>query len=125
MADPFLTPYTTGAPIDLDELERLLENHPGDPVLIDCLAFRYYTDGRLEDARAQFESLLDAFPNHANSHYYLGNIHYKQGRIEDAIRFWTRLVEVAPASQVAESARRRADRARRELAKDPPGDAGA
>jgi tetratricopeptide (TPR) repeat protein len=54
-----------------------------------------YAEGRYDEAAAQFEAVL-VDHNHFESHYNLGNVRFKQGRLGEAILHYERARQLRP-----------------------------
>lgn len=57
---------------------------------------RAATEGRWADAERLFQVVLAEEPELASVWSNIGNVHLEQGRLQDALRDYTRAVELAP-----------------------------
>ncbi|MDT8368530.1 MAG: tetratricopeptide repeat protein [Longimicrobiales bacterium] len=73
----------------------------GDPEADYEAAIDLYRGGQLFGARAAFEDFLSAHPQHEFVplvHFYIGDIAYEEGRLDDAIASFERVGELFPES---------------------------
>ncbi len=78
----------------IDRLKSLLERDPTDAFLHFGLAMEYVKLGRLDDALAAFDRVLEHDPNYSAAYYHKGNTLIGLGRHEEARDVLARGVEV-------------------------------
>lgn len=78
-----------------EQVERLLKDDPRDPFLNYALAMAYESEGRSEDAIAQFRRLLAIDANHVAGYFQLGQSLAKTGAVEEARAVLTTGIDVA------------------------------
>ncbi len=77
---------------------------PADLDIRSRLAFARIGLGQVDAATAEFEAILAVDPDHADSLLAMGRLSlYLLQDIEAGVRYWERLVAVAPASAAAEA----------------------
>ncbi len=83
-------------------LEQAHNLTPGDLDIRGRLAFARIGLGDVETATSEFETILAEDPDHADSLLAMGRLSlYLHQDIEAGIRYWERLVEVAPGTPAA------------------------
>ncbi|MDT5296298.1 MAG: hypothetical protein QOJ76_3178 [Acidobacteriota bacterium] len=76
-----------GQPVEAaDELARIAREFPRDREVVRQLGQTLYGLGRLESARAAFESLLTIDPNDTGAYQFLAPLYKSEGRTEEAAR---------------------------------------
>lgn len=78
----------------IEVLKGMIAQDPGNAFARYGLAMEYFRTERLEDAAAEFETLMNSHPDYAASYYHAGRTLEKLGRIEDARAVMERGVEV-------------------------------
>ena len=68
-----------------------------------ALAFEHYQAGRLDEARALYEGILELRPDHADSLHCLGALAFRQGRFEDSVRLIIEALTHNPSNVEAEA----------------------
>ncbi len=76
--------------------ERALERDPNDAGRRNLLGAQYVEEGRLADAREQFERALRINPNHVEAHNNLASALDSMGRSADAIAHYEAAVRLRP-----------------------------
>ncbi len=56
----------------------------------------FLSQGRPDEAQAQYQRVLSLFPECADGHFGLGNLRLKQGRLDEAISEYQRAIEISP-----------------------------
>jgi len=79
--------YVSTGDVDsaLQLLNSMLEEHPGDPRILQHLGFAYMLVNRYEAAVAIYENVLESEPNNDSAHMNLAGVYEKMGDIESAI----------------------------------------
>jgi tetratricopeptide (TPR) repeat protein len=77
----------------IDALAAFIEQNPRDPFPRYALALEYKNGGRLDDARATFESLMAAHPDYTAAYLHAGNTLVALGLKEEARSIYQRGVE--------------------------------
>jgi len=60
------------------------------------LGYAYYTAGRYDEAKREFETALRLNPRYALSEYNLGLVHYQQGIWDKAIHHYGKAIQIDP-----------------------------
>jgi len=60
------------------------------------LGVAYWTQGKLEQAIAQYQKAIQIDPNFAQAHYNLGNVYKNQGQLEQAIVEYQKVIQIDP-----------------------------
>jgi tetratricopeptide (TPR) repeat protein len=68
-------------------------------------AVEMYNNGNLALAEAELESVLEAKPDHARAHYFLGLVQFNQGNSDRAVELLKRFIELAPEDPDVTSAK--------------------
>ncbi len=68
-----------------------------------ALAFERYRAGRLDEARALFEGILELRPDHADALHCLGALAFQQGRFEDSVHLIIESLTLDPSNAEAEA----------------------
>lgn len=66
-----------------------------------ALGRTYLNEGKLSEARHQYEAILKSDPNFADAHYYLGRIYSEQNDFDRAEGAYRRTIDLAPSSAKA------------------------
>jgi tetratricopeptide (TPR) repeat protein len=77
----------------LEILKTMVAQNPADSFSRYGLAMEYANSGSLEQAVAEYESLLSLNPDYAAAYYHGGQALEKLGRIEEARRMYGRGLE--------------------------------
>ena len=77
----------------IETLKGFISQRPADPFPRYALALEYKNAGRLDEARATFEELLQAHPAYTAAYLHAGNTLLALGRRDDARAVYTRGVE--------------------------------
>src|ERR1700722_38606 len=78
----------------MEILKRMLAQNPADAFARYGLAMELVKSGQLEDAVAEFTSLLEHNPNYAAGYFHGGQVLEKLGNVEQARAFYEKGVEV-------------------------------
>ncbi len=81
----------------------MLESSSGDPRAAYEKAVDLFGQGKLEEAAAAFQELIEAHPNHVDAYEAIGMVYYRMGRVDDAIEWTERLAAVDPSHAMAHS----------------------
>jgi tetratricopeptide (TPR) repeat protein len=71
-----------------------IQQKPDDPFPLYALAQEYKNAGRLDEARATFESLMAAMPDYTATYLHAGNVLLALGRGAEAAETYRRGIEV-------------------------------
>jgi len=71
-------------------LRAILQQNPADTLARYGLAMEHVRAAELEEAVAEFESLLAAVPDYLYAYYHAGQALEKLGRVDDAMRMYER-----------------------------------
>src|SRR5688500_3232413 len=85
----------------IEEFTELLKYHPGDLGALIQLALSEKEVGDIEVAQRWFEQALAADPNSSLVHFYLGEIAYNRGLLQDALMMLKRAIELNPENHEA------------------------
>lgn len=91
----------------LQALDSLIQQYPGDSLLIRYRAIALDRLGRTDEAIELFKKLLDQEPNHLPTRYFLGQAYLRQGKNDLAVQEWKWVIEhgrETPYEQWARSA---------------------
>lgn len=86
--------------------DRLLELNPKRVDVLLIKGYLYYRDGKLDEAQATTQKILDIDPSHANAKYNIGAIAIAKGDTAKAVDIWKNIIEKHPGSQTAKIAER-------------------
>ncbi len=90
----------------IDSYQRALELAPGNPDVLTDQGVMYRELGQFDKAIANFEKANKLSPQHVQSLYNLGVVFaFDKKQIDKAVQAWTKVVEIAPASEQATQAR--------------------
>jgi tetratricopeptide (TPR) repeat protein len=78
----------------LETLQAMLSQDPANTFARYGLAMELVNQGRLEDALAEYGSLLERDPNYAAAYYHGGQALERLGRIEEARDWYERGIHV-------------------------------
>ncbi len=90
-----------------DYFERYLEVVPGNYQIRTTLAFVYYNSSQPQLARNELQRALKDQPNYDYALYLLGEVNLDEGKKDEAIKLWHKVLEVSPGSEAAARARER------------------
>jgi tetratricopeptide (TPR) repeat protein len=96
----------------LQELDIALDLKYDDADLYVYTASLCVQTGDMNSAEGLLLSAIDLSPEHEKAHVFLGEVHYRNGYLRDAVAEWRWVVENYPASDVV---RKRLEKAEREL----------
>jgi tetratricopeptide (TPR) repeat protein len=82
----------------LESLRGMVAANPADSFARYGLAMEYVKQGKLQDAAAEFEKLIDSNPNYAAAYFHGGQTLEKLGRIEEAKAVYGKGIEITTAS---------------------------
>jgi cytochrome c-type biogenesis protein CcmH/NrfG len=89
--------------------KKALEKSPDNPdVLVDAGVCDFNMQ-RYSEAKSYFKKALDIDPKHANALYNLGVVSAQEGDMNGMLAAWEKLIEVAPESEPAQTARQMID----------------
>jgi tetratricopeptide (TPR) repeat protein len=77
-------------------LTRAIELAPEDPAARYCLAQAMISQHMLDRAREPLLAAIRLKPDYAEAHHALGQLHYRRGRLADAVASLGRAAELAP-----------------------------
>lgn len=80
-------------------------------VIVDAGVCHFNLD-QIDRAKVYFEKALNVDDTHVNALYNMGIVSARLGDMQEMQKFWTKLVEVAPGSQQAQSAQQMLDEMR-------------
>ena len=86
---------------ELTELVRRTERRPDDAELLHSLGKRFFERGRTTEAREAYERSLALDPENPWTLLLLGNWHYSQGELFEAVERFTLAAELMPGKAVA------------------------
>src|SRR5688572_26035360 len=58
------------------------------------LGYRLLQEGQLDDARVMFQGLVTLNPKDPYMHLALGSVHHRAGRVEDAIKEYSKAIDL-------------------------------
>jgi cytochrome c-type biogenesis protein CcmH/NrfG len=90
----------------LEYYQKALEIKPDDVNVIIDSGVSYFNMGQFEKAKIFFGRALALNENHPNALYNFGVVSAQMGDMSSMIEKWERLIEVAPESPAAQSAKR-------------------
>lgn len=90
-----------------DYFKRYLEMVPGNYQIRTTLAFVYYNSSQPQLARNELQRALKDQPNYDYALYLLGEVNLDEGKKDEAIKLWHKVLEVSPGSEAATRARER------------------
>lgn len=82
----------------LDILRGMVAANPNDSFARYGLAMEYVKTGKLQDAVAEFEKLMQVNPNYAAAYFHGGQALEKLGKIDEARAVYQKGIEVTTAS---------------------------
>lgn len=93
--------------------QKALEVNPNDPDVIVDAGVCYFNVQRLDEAKSYFNKALQINANHPNALYNLGVVSAQLGEMSQMLEAWEKLIEVAPESGPAQTAKRMIDQVRK------------
>ncbi|MGH7599109.1 MAG: tetratricopeptide repeat protein [bacterium] len=90
-----------------DYFKRYLEVAPGNYQIRTTLAFVYYNSSQPQLARNELQRALKDQPNYDYALYLLGEVNLDEGKKDEAIKLWHKVLEVSPGNEAAVRARER------------------
>jgi cytochrome c-type biogenesis protein CcmH/NrfG len=90
-----------------DYFKRYLEVVPGNYQIRTTLAFVYYNSSQPQLARNELQRALKDQPNYDYALYLLGEVSLDEGKKDEAIKLWHKVLEVSPGSEAAARATER------------------
>jgi cytochrome c-type biogenesis protein CcmH/NrfG len=90
-----------------DYFKRYLEVVPDNYQVRTTLAFVYYNGSQRQLARDELQQALKSQPNYDYALYLLGEVNLDDGKKDEAIKLWHKVLEVSPGSEAATRARER------------------
>jgi cytochrome c-type biogenesis protein CcmH/NrfG len=91
----------------VDYFKRYLEVVPGNYRIRTTLAFVYYNSSQPQLARNELQRALKDQPNYDYALYLLGEVNLDEGKKDEAIKLWHKVLEVSPGSEAAARASER------------------
>ncbi|MDZ7289463.1 MAG: tetratricopeptide repeat protein [candidate division KSB1 bacterium] len=88
-----------------DYFRRYLEIAPNNVMVRMSLAGAYYSSNQREQALNELQQVLKYQPGYDYAMYNLGVILHEQGKHEDAIGWWHKVIEANPSGELAQKAR--------------------
>lgn len=79
----------------IEKLKALLEQNPADNFVQHALALEYIKLQREDEARIEFESLLQRDPGYVGSYYHLAKLLERSGQREAAVACYEKGMDVA------------------------------
>jgi tetratricopeptide (TPR) repeat protein len=93
--------------IKLDEAERMIRKALAEKnvaAFMDSLGWVLYKRGRFKEAAAVFKKTLEMIArdgqDHSVIHDHIGDTHYRQGRVEEALEQWKQAVKIAQEDKI-------------------------
>lgn len=90
-----------------DYFKRYLEEVPDNYRVRTTLAFVYYNSSQPQLARNELQRALKDQPNYDYALYLLGEVNLDEGKKDEAIKLWHKVLEVSPGSEAAARATER------------------
>ncbi len=109
---------------DLKKAEEMVAASPEDPNLRDWLAFQYYSQGFYQKAITAYQYFVDCSSAKDEHFFYLGNAHYKNGDVNQALVHWQKVVDLQHNVKLARKASLRINAAKMKAQKKSPAKAG-
>jgi spermidine synthase len=81
------------------ELESALEGRPGDPDILEALAFGWLLEGRFERSQDVYRQVLAIDPTRLGALNNYATALAEQGKYEEAVEIWTRALALSPGNQ--------------------------
>jgi tetratricopeptide (TPR) repeat protein len=89
--------------------EKALAKDPKNADVIVDAGVCYFNMGNLEKAKQYFQNAIKINDHHPNALYNLGVVSAQMGDMEEMLDAWKKLIEVAPESSAAQTAKRLMD----------------
>lgn len=89
--------------------ERGLQTDPNQPDALVDAGVCCFNLKKLDEARGYFEKALKVDNRHLNALYNMGVVYAQQGNMSQMVKYWERLIEIAPESAQAKSAKQMLD----------------
>ncbi len=86
--------------------ERAYGKAPNSPPVMDTLGWLNYQKGNLDRAEELVKAALAGDPENSSIRSHLGMVYVKQGKTQEAIQEFNRIIKTSPQSPEAENARR-------------------
>ena len=84
----------------LEPYAKVLEKDPDNVDLRVDRAVAAFYGNKLSEAEAEFKKAIETDPEHARAHYNYGVfLYYGQGKTEEAVKEWEKVVELNPAGE--------------------------
>src|SRR5208283_3293078 len=90
----------------LQKFQAAVALRPTDPVILNNLAFLYYTVGRYDDAVTNLQKTLALDPKRKEAHENLADTYLKMGRREDAKKEYQQFLALNPSNSRAEEVKK-------------------
>ncbi len=91
----------------IDDMEKLREQYPDEPAVLEKLAYVYAKEIQTRDkhintgmatkAASAYQALIAADPQRVSAYNNLANIYYVTGRTDEALTTWRKAAEINPA----------------------------
>ena len=85
----------------LEEVQQAVDENPTSTAAHLNLGFAYLELGSMQQAEAEFESVVRLDPHSAGGYYWLGGVYFLQARYEDTIDVFQQALEKLPGWSVA------------------------
>lgn len=82
----------------IQKLKAFLQENPQDSFLQHALALEYVKTGDMQQARVQWEQLLQRDSGYVGSYYHLAQLLVQQGATDEAISWYEKGMSVARAA---------------------------
>ncbi len=92
--------------------QKVLEKEPENADVVVDLGVCYFNLQNLQQAEAEFSRALEINGEHPNALYNLGVVSAQQGDMQGMLTAWEKLIEVAPESGPAQTAKQMIDQVR-------------
>lgn len=102
----------------LEYYHKALEKEPDNVAVIVDAGVCYFNMRDFEQARDYFQRALNINPKHPNALYNLGVVSAQLGDMETTLEKWNKLIEVAPESDLAQTAKRMMDQVKRSMSQN-------
>ncbi len=109
-----LTEYSS-APLDTEELLQMYKANPTNVNIMDCLAFKHYTNEQNEAALRIYKEIVALQPDNESAHYYMGNIYYRTKRLVAAMMEWKKVIALNQDPKLVEKCTQRIEAAMQQV----------
>jgi len=109
-----LTQYSS-APLDIDELKAMYEANPENINIMDCLAFKHYTNEQNDEALKIYKEIANIQQDNESAHYYMGNIYYRTKRLVAAMMEWKKVIALDKDKKLIEKCKQRIEAAMQQV----------